>query len=95
MPLARFKQHVGEIKRYTVEYDNWLDTGELLSTAVFEIQNITVPPLVVTLGSIGDTSVTFYVSEGLAGETYEVLLTVTTTGGQTRIDELKYILDEL
>ena len=97
MPLGRFKQHTNEIKRYSIDYTQWLDAGETVSDVVYTVQNVTVPPLEVldTVISDDNVQVTFYVSGGVDGESYEVVVKMSTTGGQVKEDELVYIIEAL
>lgn len=97
MPLVKYSKSPGETKRYAVDYDDWLDTGEQLTNITFEITPITVPPLTIAseVFEAGNRAVQFFVSGGVDHQTYRVLLTVETTGGQIKEVELLYAVGEL
>ncbi len=97
MPLARYPKAPGETKRYSIDYDDWLDTGETILDVEFTVSPVTVPPLVV--GSVmleaSIRAMQFLVSGGVDGRTYEVLVEITTSGAQIKEDELVYAVKEL
>ena len=97
MALGKYKLYEGERKRYTISYEEWLEDGEQVFSAEYEVQNETDPELVIDANVIndGNVSVTFFVSGGVAGETYEVVITMTTSGGQIRKDEVIYVIGEI
>lgn len=88
--LAKFIKDPDETKRYTVSWQDWLDVGETIVSAVFET-SITVGAGV-TLDVTGDTisgdgfSIVFYLSSGTAGVTYKVTMRITTSAGQIKED---------
>jgi hypothetical protein len=92
MKLGKFNQEDSERKRYTIDYADWLDTGETVTESEFVATPATTPPLVVDDVAItGDgTKVQFYVSGGLAPTLYTVEVATTTTGAQIKIDEVLY-----
>ena len=48
MKLAKYVKAVLDRKRYQIDYTDWLDTGELVSSVAFSVPNNTVAsPLVV------------------------------------------------
>lgn len=85
--LKKFAQHPDERKRYTLDYDQWLDTDETLSSVTFEVTPATATPLAVTGEEIAANgrSVSFFVGGGHADETYDVLITGTTSAGQVKV----------
>jgi hypothetical protein len=95
--LARYSKSPTERKRYQIRYDNWLDTGELVTGVVFAVNKVTYPPLVVD-GIIvtGDgLGVQYYVSGGALGADYVVAATLTTNlGPQTKVDNLFFSVRE-
>lgn len=98
MPLAKFKQYTGEIKRYSIDYSQWLDPGETISDVSYEIQDNTLTtPLAVSGAIVSDDNVsaTFYISGGEDTETYELVVTMSTTGGQVRQDEIIFTVEAL
>lgn len=97
MALARYVKAAGETKRYSIDYADWLDTGEVLTNVAFSVLNNTVvTPLVV--GSLafepGNLAIQFLVSGGVDGIAYEVIATATTTGAQIKKDALVYTVRE-
>lgn len=96
MKLARFTKASGERKRYSVEYADWLDTGETLSGVSFSVLPVTDTPLVVDASAIAPsgTQVVFYVNAGLTGTTYTTEITATTSGGQVKVDQILYSIRE-
>ncbi len=96
MKLARFTKAPGERKRYSVEYSDWLDTGETLSGASFASTPVTGSPLVIDAVAIAPsgTQVVFYANGGLTGTTYTSEITVTTSGGQIKEDQILFSVRE-
>ena len=97
MPIKRYIKAPGEVKRYSADYNNWLDTGETLSDLQFAITPVTASPL--TVGSIvfepDSRAGQFLVSGGLAGTVYEVIMTAITSGNQTKKDLILYDLRDV
>lgn len=87
-----------EIKRYKITYGDWLDTGETVITRTFVVSTEgtgalpTVPTSEITDAGL---SVTFFIAGGDDGETYEVIVQVTTSGGQTKEDALSVAVASL
>lgn len=84
--IKKFIQHPDERKRYTVDYSKWLDTGETISSVILEVTPTTVPALVLDgkVIAVDGKSVSFFVSAGDDTETYDVLVTGTTSAGQVK-----------
>lgn len=86
MRLGKFTKAPAEKKRYTADYKNWLDTGELLSGVVYAVTptgGVTVP----SSSIVGDGLIAaFFVDGGADGIDYTVKLTATTSGGQIKED---------
>lgn len=85
MALGKFIKSPNEIKRYSVDYVNWLDTGEYLSSAT-----VTPPAgtLLADVGALGatPTQLSFVVTGGDAGKSYKLTVSATTTTGQVKQD---------
>ncbi len=98
MSHPKYVKSSGERKRYTIDYTDWLDTGEGVVSVAFTIpENTASSPLVVDDVEVLPTALgaQFYVSGGLDGEQYAVLATLTTTlGPQTKVDEIIYVVRE-
>lgn len=97
MKLGKFIKAPGERKRYSIDYNNWLDTGEQVATKSFVITPVTTPPLVIDASIIltGNRSIAFFVDDGLDGEIYKVVVTITTSGGQTKEDVVMFQVKEV
>lgn len=87
MVIARYTQTPDENKAYKFDYSAWLDDGETVSTVVTAVTPITIPPLT-TIPTVlaGGTTASVSISGGLAGETYTIKLTTTTTANQVKED---------
>jgi hypothetical protein len=73
-----------------IDYSEWLDTGETLLTADF-----TVDPLgALTVDGVGvvGSNVVFFVNGGDDQVTYKVLVTITTSAGQTKEDSILFVV---
>lgn len=93
MKLGSFTKTPVERKRYTIDYTDWLDTGETLATSAFSISPSTgVAPLQVdaSLFSTSNKELMFFVNYGDDDTTYIVDVQVTTSGGQTKEDQLVF-----
>jgi len=92
MHLGKFTKAAADEKRYIVDYTDWLDTGETIETVTFLLSPATDPALVVYDSSIlsGSQKIQFFVSDGNTGDTYTVLVTITTTGDQTKQDSIMF-----
>lgn len=88
MKLGKFIKAPGERKRYSIDYDNWLETGELVSTRSFSVSPATTPAFVVDASATlpGNRSIAFYVNGGKSGENYKVTVSISTSGGQVKED---------
>lgn len=98
MKLGSFTKTPVERKRYSLDYTDWLDTGETLSTSTFTVSPSTgATPLVVDANSFDATSkqLLFFVNYGVDGVTYTVDVLVTTSGGQTKEDQVLFVVREL
>ena len=91
MRLGRFTKTPVERKRYAIDYSQWLDTGETVSSFVF---TTTPSDLVVNAGSLDTTStiLTYFVSGGTDGQQYALDVRITTSGGQIKEDTILYTI---
>lgn len=97
MPLKKYVKGAGERKRYSIDYSDWLDIGELLTGVVFTIptNNVSTPLVVDDVAVTPDgLGVQYYVSGGADGEQYEVVATATTSGAQIKVDDLLFSVRE-
>lgn len=94
MALGRFIHSPGERKRYEIDYSDWLDDGEVVSTVTFTSSTEDTGELVVdgVLASTDNLKSIFYVSGGDDGAVYTVVATMTSSNGQTKEDAIQYIV---
>jgi hypothetical protein len=87
---GRIVQQPGENLRRLIDYDRWLEEGEVITAVATSIDNATSPPLAVTNIVIDPDGnrIAYYISGGADGEDYTVTFSVTTSVNQTREDEL-------
>lgn len=97
MTLKKFTKTPGERKRYVLDYADWLDTGETITSVTFEVTPDDLSALEVDAYLIGTpaTTVGFFVNHGVAGTSYEVTATIVTSGGQSKEDQLLYVVRSL
>lgn len=97
MKLSTFKHTPQEKKRYTISYTDWLDSGEVVSSVSFGIDNTTVPPLLVESSAIdvGGLGISFFVSGGLDEEEYTLAILMETDAGQRKEDYMKFVVAEV
>jgi hypothetical protein len=97
MPLKKYIQAAGERKRYTINYSEWLDTGEYLTVVTFTVQGTATSPALVVddiMITPTPTGVQYYVSGGVDGIQYEVLVAATTATGQIKEDTVLFTVRE-
>ena len=92
MNLGKYSKSPDERKRYSIDYNDWLDTGETLSDVTFEVTPVDEDPIVIDGIAIetGERSVVFYASAGLDGKSYKAIASATTSGGQLKEDTVQY-----
>jgi hypothetical protein len=92
MKLARFTKGPTERKRYSIDYSDWLDTGETISAVVFAPSPLVAGGLEVDAFTISTpaTSVVFFANAGINGTTYTLDVTITTSGGQIKEDQILF-----
>lgn len=93
MTRDKFYKDPDERKRYTIDYTDWLDTGEVISSCVFTVDPVEVGGLEVDASAIvGNTTVVYYVALGLEGSDYVVTATMTSDAGQIKQDTITYLI---
>lgn len=98
MKLGTFTKTPAERKRYSLDYTDWLDTGETVTTRTFSVTPTTgATPLQIDASSIDATGkqVVFFANYGVDGTTYEVEVLITTSGGQTKEDQVNFLVRDL
>lgn len=98
MAIAKYTKAATDRKRYQIDYSDWLDTGEMLTSVAFTVDsNSVTSPLIVNDIQVLPTGlgVQYYVSGGLDGVTYRILAdATTTTGPQEKLDEVLMTIRE-
>lgn len=97
MRLGKYSKSPDEAKRYLIEYSDWLDTGEYISTINFSVISTNDGVLNITPDTIGanKTAISFLASGGIAGQTYDIAVTMTTTASQTKQDTILFTVRSL
>jgi len=95
MNLGKFTKSPDERKRYVIEYEDWLDAGEQLSDATFTVSPTGALEIDAYLINEDGLSLAFFAAGGNDGETYEVLVQVSTTGGQIKENTVLFVVREL
>lgn len=90
--LGKYFKGPTERKRYHIDYSDWLDTGELVSTVTFGVTPSTGTPVLIDGDALelDSKGVVFYASAGLSGVSYRATVTMQTTNGQTRADVVQF-----
>ena len=94
MKLGKFKKDPDEKKRYSIDYTDWLDTAETVSsvTPSVELDYGSEDPITLEVTSIaltGDSKgVTFFVEGGIDDVDYKLTMTMTSSAGQIKEDHL-------
>lgn len=76
--MTTFTKDPDATLRYTFDWADWLETGEVISTVDWEAES----GLTDASPTNDDTTASVLISGGTAGETYTLRCRVTTTGGQ-------------
>ncbi len=98
MAIAKYVKASSDRKRYQIDYTDWLDTGEAVTSVDFTIDdNAATPVLVVDDVMVlpSGLGAQYYVSGGVTGVTYRILANLTTnTGPQIKLDEILMTIRE-
>lgn len=94
MILGKFFKTPDERKRYSIDYTDWLDGGEMLLGVTFEVTPVDENPVVIDgiAIQIDSKSVVFYAQAGVDGQNYKAIATATTDGGQVKEDTVQYTI---
>lgn len=97
MRLGKFTKTPDEILRYKIDYSDWLDSGEYVSGVSFATVSSNTGSLTFTADTIHatDTSVAFLVSGGTDGQTYEVAVSMTSSGYQVKQDVIYFVVKSI
>lgn len=89
MNLGSINQVVGATIRHKIDYRQWLDRGEVISNAVVSISGTTTATIGIPIQySLDKKEVWFYLAGGTLNDSFELLITITTNIGQTKVDSL-------
>lgn len=85
--IARWRQDAQDRIKYTVDYVNWLDEGETISTVTVS-GDVPVDSFVADDASVASNGqvILFYVSGGVVRREYDVYILITTSADQTKED---------
>jgi hypothetical protein len=94
--LAKFTKHPEDKKRYSVDYSKWLDNGETIATVFIWVTPDTTSNFSVPFNQIDNTGtkVSFFVDGGNDRETYSVVIKMTTSAGQVKIDHITFVVSD-
>lgn len=97
MKLGTFFKTPSERKRYSLDYTDWLDTGETVNSRAFTVTPETGDFLQIDASSIDATGkqVVFFANYGDDGVSYVVDVIITTSGGQTKEDQITFTVKAL
>lgn len=96
-PLEKFIKTSNETTRHVISYDEWLDTGEQLEEPISITVRGNNTSLDVDQWLLSDDkrSLSFFAEGGDDGVTYEVVVLVSTTGGQVKEVLLVFLIRDL
>jgi hypothetical protein len=101
MRLGKYTKTPEERKRYTIDYTDWLDSGETVTTITYEVTFADDSAVTGSAVEIDESGVDadslggyFFAAAGEDGEQYKVVATMTTTGGQVREDAILFNVRE-
>jgi len=96
--LDRFVKQPAEIKKYQIDYSEWLPTGETVTSVVTAVTvlnpadgDVGEPTLTIgTTQIVGGTVYEYYVSSGTDGKRYKVTYQASTSDSQTVESEIEF-----
>lgn len=91
--IGKFRKAEADRKRYVVDYEDWMNEDELVTT-VAASGDVPADNFYVD-GYIVDTDgkeVIFYVSGGVEGSSYDVTITINTTLQQIKEDFVTFVV---
>jgi hypothetical protein len=91
MRIGNFRKAPADRKRYVVDYTDWLNDDETL-TSVMATGNVVEDDFYVDgfVVDTGEKEIIFYVSGGIDGSEYAVVITVETSLQQTKQDYVTF-----
>lgn len=97
MLLGRYKQQTGERRKRGIDFDRFLEDGEIITDVDTAVTPATDTPLVVddvTIDSDGRDFV-YFVSGGEDNTEYTIEFSVATSGGQTLENEVEIEVEDV
>jgi hypothetical protein len=93
MLLARYRQQPGEKRKRGIDYADFLEPSEVVSTATCAVSppDMTVTIVIDPAGK----KFAFWAEGGVDGTTYQLTFTVNTNGQQRREDEVEIDVEEI
>lgn len=90
MLLGNIIQAVGDTRLWSVDYRQWLQSGEVLISATFtkDVGSAVLAPSVFGTRNVLDTRALFILTDNAVGDQFNAIITVTTNFGQTRTDHI-------
>lgn len=84
MALGKYFKTPNAVKRYSIDWSDWLDLGETISGVTFAVTPVDASPVVISGNTINTagTGITFYAGGGVDKTNYSVIATMNSSGGQ-------------
>lgn len=95
MKLGTFTKSPVERKRYAVDYTDWLENTETLSSATFSIAPNADPASLEINEHVIDAAgklLTIFVNAGVTGVSYIATVQVETSDGQIKEDQIVFVV---
>lgn len=89
--LGKFAQTPNEVKRYTITYEDWLDDDETVVGVELLPSAVALEVIAFAISGNGKL-VSYFIGGGDDGVTYELLVRVVTSAGQTKEDLVLYVV---
>jgi len=84
MRLGTYPKTTVDNIRFEIDYSEWLVAPEVLTD--YEFGSDPTGLLITTVSIVDGTSLVFFLGGGMDGEAHNLLVTITTSGGQVRQD---------
>jgi hypothetical protein len=88
MPLASKRHTVGDTRKWTVDYERWLDNT--VDIEAVDVQSSSMTCTIENPAVIKGDTVVFYLTGGNLGEILTVSLEMTDTDGNIKNDEIRF-----
>jgi len=92
--VGRWTQSAAADKRRLILANSWLEIGETITEVTATIDDSAMLVDRIVIGPDGDRFA-FYASGGVEGDEYLITFTITTSAGQTRVDEVQIAVVEV